>query len=122
MLCPLLGSVPLPVRFGRSAPPALVRPPEVSTVNGMPDRSATSIANCQPPRTVFTAPPRLSSAFPLPNGSSQAALNDHCRRTSVYELPRLSSVFHGTTGPLPPVPLLISVTFSMVCAQVNAER
>src|ERR1041385_5899735 len=122
MLCRSPGRLPSPMRLGRSAPPALVMPPEVVNVKGMPLRIVTSDASCHPPRMALVTPPRFTSALPLPTGSSYAALNAHWRRMSVYEFPRFSAVFHGTTGLLPPVPLLISTRLSMVCAHVKADR
>ena len=75
------GSVPSPMRFGRSAPPALVMPPEVVTVNGMPDRMVTKAATCHPPRIAFghaaVIQPRLALAERQFIGDAECPLAPH---------------------------------------------
>ena len=45
-----LEEIPEPMRLGRSAPPALVMPPEVPTVKGRPLRRLRMPPTCHPPR------------------------------------------------------------------------
>ena len=62
-------SVPLPMRFGRSAPPALVMPPDSGNSERNTGTQARRVsAELPAPRMAFIAPPRFSNALPFPNG------------------------------------------------------
>src|SRR5260221_14769435 len=106
------------MRLGRSAPPALVIPPDVVTVKGWPLAREKMPLICQPPSARSAS--RLAFVMyllPFPRGSSYVPTNPKEWRLSVGVMSPSRLRSHGFNG-VGTSPLAVSSVIFIACGHV----